>query len=157
MVKGISTFKLDGVHGVALDNITFVQMQGPRAGTVMLRNQVGVELAYFITKKDKDLKSLTYNWMTIGSDSNQTDKMQYGTREISFTSRQTCHTVTFAKNMTVVPTVLLTLMAHHNSHPDLLQSSHAWLTNVMSMPPSSLSVSMKVCSSVELIRLLLTG
>ena len=27
-----------------------------------------------------------------------------------------------------VPTVLLTLLAHHDSTPDYMQSSHAWLT-----------------------------
>ena len=32
--------------------------------------------------------------------------------------------------MSATPTILLSMLAHHDSHPDYLQASHAWLRSV---------------------------
>ena len=69
---------------------------GPEVGTVVLHDQDGLNLAYFVARNPKRVQNITYNWFTVVS-SYQNEDLQYGEAIIEFSSKKTCKRVAFSK------------------------------------------------------------
>ena len=69
---------------------------GPEIGTVVLHDQDGLNLAYFVARNPEQSANITYHWLSIAS-AYQNEDMQYVEQKIEFSTKKTCKHVTFSQ------------------------------------------------------------